>query len=114
MEIGERIKLLRKQKGLSQSELARLLGKSLRTVQKYESGEIDVSVSYVFQISDVLEVPPAYLFGIEMSQSATPSFYDMIVQELDHVRSLGVDSNDSYLKIAAALTVIRDYLESKA
>ena len=38
--IGQRIKQLRKRKGLNQSELAQMLKKSLRTVQKYETGEI--------------------------------------------------------------------------
>ena len=43
--IGERIAKQRKQLRISQTELAEQLGKSLRTVQKYESGEIDMSVS---------------------------------------------------------------------
>jgi len=33
--IGQRIKLLRKRKGFSQTELANIMGKSLRTLQKY-------------------------------------------------------------------------------
>ena len=33
--IGERIKTLRKKRGYNQKELADLLGKSLRTIQKY-------------------------------------------------------------------------------
>ena len=40
-EIGLRIRTLRKRKGYNQQELADILGKSLRTVQKYESGEIE-------------------------------------------------------------------------
>ena len=34
--IGQRIKMLRKRKGLNQTELAQQLKKSLRTVQKYD------------------------------------------------------------------------------
>lgn len=43
--IGYRIRILRRQKGYSQQELADILGKSLRTVQKYETGEIEISIS---------------------------------------------------------------------
>ena len=50
--IGQRIKMLRKKKGLSQTELAQMLGKSLRTVQKYETGEIEVSISVINQIAE--------------------------------------------------------------
>ena len=42
--IGQRIKQLRKRKGLNQAELAQMLKKSLRTVQKYETGENGVSL----------------------------------------------------------------------
>ena len=45
--IGQRIKSLRKRKGLNQTQLANLIGKSLRTMQKYETGEIEVSIDAV-------------------------------------------------------------------
>ena len=48
--IGQRIKTLRKRKGLNQTQLANLLGKSLRTVQKYETGEIEVSIDVVNEL----------------------------------------------------------------
>ena len=44
-EIGERIKSARKAAGLSQTELATRLNKTLRTIQKYESGEIEPSIA---------------------------------------------------------------------
>ena len=49
--IGERIKTLRKKRGYNQKDLANLLGKSLRTIQKYESGEIEVSIAIKHFIS---------------------------------------------------------------
>ena len=48
--IRQRIKLLWKRKGLNQKELAAILGKSLRTVQKYETGKIEVSIAIVNQL----------------------------------------------------------------
>ena len=56
--IGQRIKALRKRKGYNQQELADIIGKSLRTVQKYESGEIEVSIAVVNQLAEVLETTP--------------------------------------------------------
>lgn len=61
--IGLRVRKLRKQKGYNQQELANLLGKSLRTVQKYENGEINISVAMINEIARVLEVPSTYLLG---------------------------------------------------
>ena len=61
--IGTRVRKLRKQKGYNQQQLAELLGKSLRTVQKYENGEINISVAMINEIARVLEVPSTYLLG---------------------------------------------------
>ncbi len=63
--IGGRIKMLRKRKGLNQTELAQRLKKSLRTVQKYETGEIKVSIAVVNQIADILETTSACILGYE-------------------------------------------------
>ena len=61
--IGERIKTLRKKRGYNQKDLATLLGKSLRTIQKYESGEIEVSIAMVNELAKVLDTTSTYLLG---------------------------------------------------
>lgn len=54
--VGLNIKHYRKEKGLTQTELANKIGKTLRTVQKYESGEILPSINNVYEIAKALEV----------------------------------------------------------
>ena len=76
--IGQRIKMLRKKKGLSQTELAQMLGKSLRTVQKYETGEIEVSISVINQIVEILETSSTYLFGYESGTTQIKSLSDVM------------------------------------
>ena len=61
--LGEKIKFLRKRKGYKQQDLADILDKSLRTIQKYESGEIDVSISTIYQLAEVLDTTPTFLVG---------------------------------------------------
>lgn len=60
---GLRIKALRRERGLSQTELAEKIGKSLRCVQKYEKGETDMSLSVVNEIARALSVSPACILG---------------------------------------------------
>ena len=76
--IGQRIKMLRKKKGLSQTELAQMLGKSLRTVQKYETGEIEVSIFVINQIAEILETSSTYLFGYESGTTQIKSLSDVM------------------------------------
>lgn len=64
-EIGERIKAARKAAGLSQTELANRLSKTLRTVQKYESGEIELSIAIINAMAKELKVSPADLIGYQ-------------------------------------------------
>ena len=76
--IGQRIKFLRKRKGLNQKELASILGKSLRTVQKYETGEIEVSIAVVNQLADILESTPTYILGYEAKTAPIRSLADIM------------------------------------
>ena len=55
-EIGNRIKAARKTAKLIQTDLAVKLDKTLRTVQKYESGEIEPSIAVINEIAKILNV----------------------------------------------------------
>ena len=91
--IGERIAKQRKQLRISQTELAEQLGKSLRTVQKYESGEIDMSVSVLEQIADILKMPINYLMGYDSSHIKLETMADVYAYlfELDRKKELKFD-----------------------
>ena len=83
--IGERIKLLRKRKGISQGRLAAMLGKSIRTVQKYETGEIEVSQFIASQLAKVLDTTPTYLLGYETSNTSLVTLADVMEIGRAHV-----------------------------
>lgn len=76
--IGERIKLLRKRKGMSQSSLSVLIGKSIRTVQKYETGEIEVSQFVASKLAKVLDTTPTYILGYETSNASLVTLADVM------------------------------------
>ena len=89
-EIGFRIRAARKAKRLNQTEFAELLNKSLRTVQKYESGEIEVSVAVIKEIAKVLECSPSYLLGWDEENKVLANFSDVVrfIFELDNTNEL--------------------------
>lgn len=91
--IGQRIKLLRKRKGLNQKKLAGILGKSLRTVQKYETGEIEVSIAVVNQLADILESTPTYILGYEANTAPIRSLADIMgfLFQLEQVTGISFD-----------------------
>lgn len=56
VHVGARIRLIRKQQGLSQTDLAEALGKTFQQVQKYERGSNRVAASTLFRTAEYLGV----------------------------------------------------------
>lgn len=65
MDFKERLKDLRKAKGLSQVALAQKIGLSKSTIGAYETGDIDPSLDALENIADFFNVDKAYLLGEE-------------------------------------------------
>jgi transcriptional regulator with XRE-family HTH domain len=63
VHVGRRIRQRRKVIGMSQVELARLVGVKFQQVQKYERGTNRVSASRMYDMAVALSVPVPYFFG---------------------------------------------------
>ena len=90
-QIGLRIRTARKQKGMNQTQLAAALGKSLRTIQKYESGEIEVSLAMINELAGVLDTTSTYLTGYDTQEKPLTNMADVMqfLFQLDQIRELG-------------------------
>ena len=71
--VGERIRLLRRRKKMSQQVLAKELGVTFQQVQKYENGKNRVGASRLQMVATALDVPIAELFGGAQPTSSTSS-----------------------------------------
>lgn len=78
VEIGKRIKEARKAAKMSQTELANAIGKTLRSVQKYESGEVVPSIAMVNEIAKTLKISPADLIGYQRPNIELNSISDVL------------------------------------
>jgi transcriptional regulator with XRE-family HTH domain len=63
LTLGERIALLRKRKGLSQNELAKLTGLNVDTIDAYEYDSKKIYADNLIRIADVLDISLDYLTG---------------------------------------------------
>jgi transcriptional regulator with XRE-family HTH domain len=88
--IGNRIKNARKAAKMSQTELGTHLGKTLRTIQKYESDEITPSITTIYALSKVLHVPAAELIGYQANDMHLNTLSDVIsfLHELNRKKEL--------------------------
>lgn len=73
-EIGAAIRQIRQGKKMSLVQVAEALGRTARTIQKYESGEIELTVFSLEQIAAVLDVRPWELLGYQVGKNLPNTF----------------------------------------
>lgn len=61
--LGQRLKLLRSEKGVTQKDIANLLGKTNRHYQDMEAGKINVPGLTLIRLADFYDVSLDYLVG---------------------------------------------------
>lgn len=66
MDIGSNIKKLRKERGLTQIQLAEKIGAGVHTLKMWECGRHEPSVGMVNKLCDALEVTADELCGLEV------------------------------------------------
>lgn len=87
MKIGDKIRMLRKRRGLTQTELGEKLGVKTNAVSKWECGRVeDIPMSKVKAMSVLFDVPPSFLIDDEqLPSNATP----LDVQSFHRIPILG-------------------------
>lgn len=65
MIFSERLKTLRKEKKLTQKELAEQIGISQKSYSHWETGKNEASFENLIKLADLLEVSIDWLFGRE-------------------------------------------------
>ncbi|WP_293302617.1 helix-turn-helix domain-containing protein [Pedobacter sp. UBA4863] len=61
--LGERIRQIRKEKGITQGQLAYSIDKDQQSIQRLEKGNVNPSLYYLCEIADGLGVEISYLLG---------------------------------------------------
>ena len=64
-DVGKNIRLCRTEKGMTMDDLGRAISKSPSTIADHEKGRVDIPVSSILKISEILEVHPAQIFGMQ-------------------------------------------------
>lgn len=99
MNIGDRVKQLREQKGMTQQELATRLGyRSKSSVTHIENGR-DIPRSMVVSLADILDTTPAYLMGWEGQKNNVPdNIRDVVKSKIDELSDQQLDRLLGYLE----------------
>ena len=111
MSIGERILELRKQKNISQVQLAKALGISRQAVSKWENDLAAPDMMNLIHLSDLLVTDTEYLAtGVHAKQKAQPSIVT-VVQRVDNVVEKVVEKPVEVEKIVEVERVVEKVIE---
>ena len=67
VELGERIKRIRKQKGLTLEEVANRIGKDRQSIHRLEKGDFNPSYVYLVEVCKGLDIDVRELFAKDAS-----------------------------------------------
>lgn len=80
--VGRRIRVRRKQRGLTQTALAKHIGVTFQQVQKYEHGTNRVASARLAAIAAVLEVPVGFFFPAENARELLSSLDELYSNQI--------------------------------
>lgn len=92
MNVGERIRLYRKQKKMTQKQLAEEIHISLMSIQRYERNERQPHIETLKKIADIFDVPIIELIGDDPNSNLN---FNLIKYE--------VDKEDDFIKVVENL-----------
>jgi transcriptional regulator with XRE-family HTH domain len=95
-DIANRVRALRLQRSLSQTELGKALGVTFQQVQKYERGTNRISAGRLYRIAEVLDVPVAFFYEGFDGRGHEPGLHS-------------VDTDFAFLQTSGAMRLVRAY-----
>lgn len=106
MNIGEKIKLRRKELRWSQRDLAERMGYNHSTITRIETGKIDIPQSRIVQFADVLRTDISYLMDWD-EPSEKPDQEDELSENVkklvDFAKSVPEDKVELVLKVMKSI-----------
>ena len=101
MTIGEKIRIRRKELGLTTTELGNMIGVQNSAISKYEKGRIELKASQIKAIAEVLQINPVQLLDddgpdltneerilVSAYRAADPSARKFALQILENNRAM--------------------------
>ncbi|CEO32943.1 helix-turn-helix domain-containing protein [Paraclostridium sordellii] len=120
MEMGELIKNLRIEKGLTQEELGNLLGLKKAAINKYENGRVEnIKRSIIQKMAEIFDVSPAYLMGwenVDIQNEFNKTEDTISIKErklLNSFNNLNETGKDEAIKRVSELTLIPSYIKEQ-
>lgn len=104
MEIHENIKLLREKRGETLEEVAKAIGSSKQTIQRYETGEIkNIPYDKIVALAKHFRVKPGAIMGWEDTEDITDNMVSEHIELISKWERLSPEKQKAVMDIIDAL-----------
>ena len=103
IKMGERIKKIRRQKGLSQTELANSIGASQQVITNYERGLREPSIEILLKIAGALDVSLERLIGTKPLKPHEQTSR-ALQKRFEQIKKLPPEKQKAFITFVDALT----------
>ncbi len=103
MHVSEKIRLLRKEKGMSQAEIGSQIGGDARQISLYETRKVFPSSEAIVKLAKVFNVSIDYLLLEDADRRPLQIKNEELTEELQKLKELGKEDRDSILRIIEGL-----------
>ena len=119
--LGTRIAELRKQKGISQEDLADVLCTTRQAVSKWEREESDPDIDRLKDLASYFGVSIDYLLGYDVESTAVNSFIDRLTKcvversldvDIDEVKSMVNKNSNNFNLLIVAVNYLVEYFSA--
>ena len=100
---GENIKTLRRNKGITQEELAARLNVVRQTISKWEKGQSVPDAEMLVKLAEIFEVPVSQLLGSRIEPGAQP---DALAEQLARINEQLVIKNQRSKRVWKTIGII--------
>jgi transcriptional regulator with XRE-family HTH domain len=103
--IGQRVRVLRLQLGMSQQDLGKEVNLTFQQIQKYEKGSNRISVSRMLEFCEHLQTTPNDIIGWKTGKPAINNFNSIVFEAARDFSAMPEDVQIAVRRICDALMV---------
>lgn len=101
------LKKLRRDKGITQKQLAGVLGVSQQSVNKYENHNVEPDLTTIMKMADYFGTSVDYLIGYADSETENATLHTVNEEEAHLLRSFRILSNSQRAAVSAIIESYR-------
>jgi transcriptional regulator with XRE-family HTH domain len=97
MHLGQKLKEIRKDKNISQDELAEKIGIDGRQISRYENDKMSPSIEVLIKIADTFNISVDYLLFDNIPRKPLRQNYYSIIEKLESIENMSPDDQKAFI-----------------